>query len=104
MHIIHEYANDFYGQELRIAILGYIRPELNYTGIGRMGSEMSRAFPSFLPFFTHVTHPIARLCSSLILDDLVEDIRTDIRVAQRSLNREPYLEQRRCPFFSSSLT
>ncbi|RKP13358.1 riboflavin kinase [Piptocephalis cylindrospora] len=67
VHIMHEYENDFYGQELRISILGYIRPELNYTG----------------------------------LDDLVEDIWTDIRVAKRSLDREPYQEQRMCSFFST---
>jgi riboflavin kinase len=31
VHIIHEFENDFYDLELRIVILGYIRPELNYT-------------------------------------------------------------------------
>ncbi|THH11545.1 hypothetical protein EW145_g606 [Phellinidium pouzarii] len=31
VHIIHEYKNDFYGNEVRVLVLGYIRPELDYT-------------------------------------------------------------------------
>jgi riboflavin kinase len=31
VHIIHTFDEDFYGKELKIIILGYIRPELNYT-------------------------------------------------------------------------
>jgi riboflavin kinase len=36
VHIIHHFENDFYGEELRIVILGYIRPELNYTTLGTL--------------------------------------------------------------------
>ena len=35
VHIIHQYEQDFYGEELKIVILGFIRPELNYTTKGR---------------------------------------------------------------------
>ena len=31
VHIIHDFAKDFYGLELKVIILGYIRPELDYT-------------------------------------------------------------------------
>ncbi|KAL2916349.1 riboflavin kinase [Polyrhizophydium stewartii] len=31
VHIIHTFPADFYGEELRVTVLGYIRPELNYT-------------------------------------------------------------------------
>lgn len=31
VHIMHEYKNDFYGNEMRVLVLGYIRPELDYT-------------------------------------------------------------------------
>ncbi|KAI8928212.1 hypothetical protein BC831DRAFT_449565 [Entophlyctis helioformis] len=31
VHIIHKYPADFYGDELRVIVAGYIRPELNYT-------------------------------------------------------------------------
>ncbi|KAG9009815.1 riboflavin kinase [Tulasnella sp. JGI-2019a] len=31
VHIIHEFSADFYGQRISIVILGYIRPELDYT-------------------------------------------------------------------------
>ncbi|EJD01063.1 riboflavin kinase [Fomitiporia mediterranea MF3/22] len=31
VHIMHEYENDFYEHEMRVLVLGYIRPELDYT-------------------------------------------------------------------------
>ncbi|KAF8528859.1 riboflavin kinase [Hysterangium stoloniferum] len=31
IHILHDYNSDFYGYELRAIVLGYIRPELDYT-------------------------------------------------------------------------
>jgi len=31
IHIIHEFRSDFYGYEMRALVLGYIRPELDYT-------------------------------------------------------------------------
>lgn len=34
VHIIHEFQNSFYGAELRLSILGYVRPELDYTTKG----------------------------------------------------------------------
>lgn len=31
IHIIHKFTSDFYGADLEYVVLGYIRPELNYT-------------------------------------------------------------------------
>ncbi|KAK2466508.1 hypothetical protein APHAL10511_002150 [Amanita phalloides] len=31
VHIMHDFKTDFYGYELRVVVLGYIRPELDYT-------------------------------------------------------------------------
>ncbi|KAJ8518366.1 hypothetical protein ONZ45_g4554 [Pleurotus djamor] len=31
IHIMHDFASDFYGLEMRAVVLGYIRPELDYT-------------------------------------------------------------------------
>ncbi|PFH50539.1 hypothetical protein AMATHDRAFT_75528 [Amanita thiersii Skay4041] len=31
VHIMHEFQEDFYGCEMRALVLGYIRPELDYT-------------------------------------------------------------------------
>lgn len=33
VHILHKFEDDFYGKELRIAMLGFIRPEYNYTSL-----------------------------------------------------------------------
>lgn len=56
IHILASFDRDFYGAELSLVILGFIRPEYDYEGV----------------------------------DALVEDIREDIRVARRSLDREGY--------------
>ncbi|KAI5855454.1 hypothetical protein BZA05DRAFT_240226 [Tricharina praecox] len=31
VHIIHDFAEDFYGVEMRLLVLGWIRPELDYV-------------------------------------------------------------------------
>lgn len=35
IHIMHSFSRDFYGYEMRAIVLGYIRPELNYTSRGK---------------------------------------------------------------------
>lgn len=56
IHILASFDKDFYGAELSLIILGFIRPEYDYVS----------------------------------KDALVEDIREDIRISQRSLAREAY--------------
>jgi len=34
VHILHVYEHDFYGHEMTVVVLGYIRPELDYTSRG----------------------------------------------------------------------
>lgn len=34
IHIMHEFKSDFYGHNMRAIVLGYIRPELDYTSRG----------------------------------------------------------------------
>ncbi len=34
--MIHEFEDDFYGAELKLIILGYIRPEMNYSSMGKL--------------------------------------------------------------------
>lgn len=36
IHVMHEYTADFYGMELRAVVLGYIRPELDFTTMGAL--------------------------------------------------------------------
>ena len=31
VHIVHKFATDFYGAEMRLCVLGWIRPELDYV-------------------------------------------------------------------------
>ena len=32
VHILHDFAADFYDAPMRLLLLGYVRPELDYTG------------------------------------------------------------------------
>ena len=34
VHIMHDFQHDFYGEEMRVIVLGYIRPELEFNGLG----------------------------------------------------------------------
>jgi len=34
VHIIEKFDSDFYGEQLAIIILGYLRPMKDYTGVG----------------------------------------------------------------------
>ena len=33
VHVLHEFGQDFYGSDMAISILGYIRPELDYVSL-----------------------------------------------------------------------
>jgi riboflavin kinase len=70
---MHEYRADFYGHEMRAVVLGYIRPELDYTSRGNW---------FVLSAVTWANH--------LAKDALIKDIETDKRVGLRSLDRGAY--------------
>jgi riboflavin kinase len=75
VHLIHRFDEDFYNEMLKVVVLGYIRPELNYTTLG--------------------------ICM-LMTEALVNDIQTDIKVAQASLDRRAYMAFKSDNFFMPS--
>lgn len=34
VHLLHKFQDDFYGKELKVIIVGYIRPEKDFSSIG----------------------------------------------------------------------
>lgn len=80
---MHRFESDFYGHELKVVVLGYIRPELDYISRGAAAH-----------------HPHLRLLTDGI-DALIEDIETDKRVALRSLSRPAYQRYHQDPHFSN---
>jgi riboflavin kinase len=85
IHVMHTFESDFYGQEMKVVVLGYIRPELDYVS---RGDE----------------HLIFRSCCRIDIntaEGLIEDIETDKRVAINSLNRPEYDLFRSDPYFIS---
>ena len=73
---MHDFESDFYGHDMQAVVLGYIRPELDYTSKG-----------SCITLFCHYIADTLGL-----LEALIEDINTDKRVALRSLSREAYVK------------
>jgi len=73
---MHDFKSDFYGYDMQAVILGYIRPELDYT---------SKGSPFALSAGT-------MLLISLRAEALIEDINMDKRVALNSLSREAYMK------------
>ncbi|KAM0786994.1 hypothetical protein ACM66B_002412 [Microbotryomycetes sp. NB124-2] len=41
VHILHEYPSDFYGKELRVVMLGFIRPEYNYASLDALIDDIN---------------------------------------------------------------
>ena len=48
---MHDFKTDFYGFELKALVLGYIRPELDYTSRG-----MSKSVPPRSPAQSYLSH------------------------------------------------
>ncbi|BGP19457.1 hypothetical protein JCM10213_006277 [Rhodosporidiobolus nylandii] len=40
VHILHSYPSDFYGKELRVVMLGFIRPEYNYSSMDALIADI----------------------------------------------------------------
>lgn len=78
---MHEYSTDFYGSEMRVMVLGYIRPELDYTTRGTL-IHLSEE-----PYSNHNS------------EALIEDIETDKKVAISSLARSAYAKYASDDFF-----
>ncbi len=44
IHIMHDFSGDFYDHNMKVAILGYIRPELDYVSRGMLQCPQLSAF------------------------------------------------------------
>ncbi|XP_067208040.1 riboflavin kinase isoform X2 [Linepithema humile] len=40
VHILHKFQNDFYGEELKVIIAGYIRPERDFSSLEELIKEI----------------------------------------------------------------
>ncbi|KAG8885183.1 riboflavin kinase [Tulasnella sp. 331] len=62
VHIIHEFSADFYGHRISVVVLGYIRPELDYTSRDALIQDIEKdkevalrslARPAYKAYETH---------------------------------------------------
>lgn len=47
VHVMHGFGTDFYGREMRIVIVGFIRKELNYESLEKLVGELDVLFFMF---------------------------------------------------------
>ncbi|KAL6267811.1 hypothetical protein P5V15_000883 [Pogonomyrmex californicus] len=40
VHLLHKFQNDFYGDELKVIIVGYIRPERDFSSLDKLIKEI----------------------------------------------------------------
>ncbi|KUJ12497.1 riboflavin kinase [Mollisia scopiformis] len=40
VHVMHGFGRDFYGCEMRVVVLGYIRPEYDYESLGKLVEDI----------------------------------------------------------------
>lgn len=73
---MHPFAHDFYGHDMSVLILGYIRPELDYVS---KGASLTRY----------------KLTET---EALIQDIQTDVSVALNGLARPAYAAYATSPF------
>lgn len=85
---MHDYPSDFYGKELRVVVLGYVRPEYNYASMG--------ARPAFMG------GEVAGETDPFSADALIKDINHDKVVALKSVSsdRPEYARFQTDAFFS----
>lgn len=41
-HIIHNFAGDFYGKQLKLCVCGYLRPELNFDSLDALKTAINK--------------------------------------------------------------
>lgn len=46
VHILREYPEDFYGEQMRVVVLGFLRPECNFDSLGTFLSSLFLHFIS----------------------------------------------------------
>ncbi|KAF5180301.1 Pentatricopeptide repeat-containing protein [Thalictrum thalictroides] len=84
--LLHDFSEDFYGEELRLAIVGYIRPEANFPSLesliskiheDRKIAENALDLPLGKPWATQRLSPQGQLTLHTLLNSNTEDIRID---------------------------
>lgn len=72
LYILHKFGGPFYGALVKFNILGYIRPELDYTTKGEFFQKLS--------------------ISQLTKDALIKDIEIDTETAKKALSMRGYVQ------------
>ncbi|CDW52326.1 riboflavin kinase [Trichuris trichiura] len=86
VHLLHLFDQDFYGAQLRVIALGYLRPMTTFKCLGK--KRLTISIPLYLP--------------SLHLEQLIEAIQRDIENAKSALASPTFQRFRDDGFFCCS--
>lgn len=104
--MLHDFDDDFYGEDLRLAIVGYIRPEVLECNECRIFFSYMRIWEyiSCRPFPVFLTIWFGPLQANFpSLESLIEKIHEDRRIAETALELPLYSKYREDPYLKSSL-
>ena len=91
VHVFNKFEEDFYGEEIRVIVLGYVRPEQNYDSLGGGSSDLGFVAVSDTRAHSIASSRPAPLHSTRQhTDALIADIQMDIQVSKNSLARPAY--------------
>ena len=86
-HILHEFREDFYGSQLSVCMVGYIRNEMNFSSTGISPSKCLNSLVTDMYF----------------IEELISAIKNDIKFAEMKLSNVP-LSQEQVNFFGKTQT
>lgn len=92
--MLHDFNEDFYGEELHLVVVGYIRPEVLWPSYSYFSL-------SFLTSLADITVYLQANFSSL--EALIAKIHEDRKIAERALELPQYLKYKDDPYLKSSL-
>lgn len=72
-HIMHVFKEDFYGSELKVVMLGYIRPEKNFSSLGK--------FRNFIEFCARMLTSMVKV--KALFDGLGESVSSLLSLASK---------------------
>ena len=106
-HLIHKFKEDFYGQTLSVAMVGYIRPERGFNSLGKTRDPLH--IHVFVDSHMHAldtdSQPSRRcnLCVLYFTEELIAAIHGDIEEAKKKLDLPEHLKLKEDNFFRTSV-
>lgn len=82
IHILKQFDEDFYGSNLKVKVVGFIRPELNFNSVGKFNCY----------YWNYKTKVVFKFHFFFHIDELVNTIHSDIEHAKQKLDENDKID------------